>query len=129
MAIQVAAALIIGAIISAAGGVAGGIFTSQDVEAAQNEARRLANMKRDDELKWKNTQERLSKSKLRLEQKRLGFQREAELFGRKERGLERGMLAREKSVANTMGLINSNQAMRGNFLNFFQRGSAGRRVA
>ena len=122
MPIGTAAALIISAIIAGATTVTSSVISSKDAEEAQNEGRRLGNMKRNDELGWQKTQARLGRAKL-------AFQKKEATELRKERGLDRGIAARDKQQANMMGLINSKEVLKSNFLNFFQRPVAGRRAA
>jgi len=113
--------IVVGAALTLAGTLTSAAIESGDIEEAQNEARRLANLKRDDDLRWQDIQDRLGRARIGLGKKELAFRKREAGELRKERGLERGMLAREKHEAKMMGLVNSNQVLRSNFLQMMQR--------
>ena len=117
-------ASIIAAVVAVAGTITSAAISSSDADDAQKEGKKLANIKREDELRRERENKRLNNAELRLRKKELGYQREAELYDRKERGLERGMISREKHSANMMNLVNSNEVLKSNFLNIFQRRGA-----
>ena len=113
---------IIAAIIAAGAAITTTALNNSATEDAQNEARRLANIRRQDELAMANDGKKMTKARLRLDKKRLQYERDAELFGRKERTLERGTQARESYLGKQLGMINSNDALRMQYANLFKRG-------
>lgn len=113
---------IIAAIIAAGATVTTTALNNSATEDAQNEARRLANIRRQDELAMGDANKKLTKAQLRLQKKQVQYQRDAELFGRKERSLERGIQARESYLGKQLGMINSNDALRMQYANLFKRG-------
>ena len=128
MSISVGAAAIIGALIAAIGtGVSSGI-SSADAEKALSEGRKLAFLRREDELSYKKSQERLDRLRLR-QQKNLTesqLKQEKELAGAQlgQRKEEFGFTQRQTQFSNALGLLNSNETMRNNFAGLFQTGRA-----
>ena len=120
---------LLGAVVTFVGGMIGDSLESSDIEDARNEARAMETLRRKDEQARIAATERMEKARLGLSREQLMFQKREAKESRKERAYDRGVTARDKQNATMMGLINSNQAMRGNFLNFFQRRTTGRRSA
>jgi len=114
--------IIIAAIIAAGAAIITTVLSNSATEDAQNEAKKLANIRRQDELKVNDDNMRLSKAGLRLQKKQLQYQRDAELYGRKERSFERGQAARESYLGKQLSLVNSNDALRMQYVNLFKRG-------
>ena len=120
--VATAVGVIIAAVIGAGAAVTTTALNNSATEDAQNEARRLANIRRQDELAMGNDGKKMTKARLRLDKKRLQYERDAELFGRKERTFERGTQARESYLGKQLGMINSNDALRMQYANLFKRG-------
>jgi len=112
---------IIAALIAAAGGIISGVMMNKETEKAQQEARAISNRDREDSLFLNGENLKLSKAQHELNKKQVAYARDAELYGRGERGLERGMAARENNFAKSLALVNSNDALRTSFLNNWTR--------
>jgi len=115
-----------GAIIAA---ILGGVITlwatseqNKAVESTNKKAEGYYNLERQDALKTTEENKRLSKERLRLEKLGLQFQRDADLYGRKEREYERGKGARENKFAQTLSFINYNDQIRNNYVNMWKGG-------
>jgi len=121
MAIGAGVAAIIAALIGAGVSIGTGVASNSQSDKAQREARRLANIRRQDELMMFEENKKLTKEQLKLQKQQIGFNRDAELYERKERGLERGMAARENSFNKSLSLLNGNETLRANFLNNWRR--------
>ena len=119
-------ASIIGAVVALATTITGAAISSSDTEDAQNEARRLNERGRQDALDLNDRKEKLEKARIGIEKKRLSYGRIEAEKSRKERGLERGIAARDKQQASMMGLVNSNEVLKSNFLNMWQRQRGGK---
>lgn len=112
---------IISAIIAAGGILVSTLLNNAAVEDANQEGLRLANISRNDKLKLEADNKKLSETELRLRKKRLGYEREAELFGRAERAEERGYVRRERFFDKQIGLLNRNDAMRNQLVNVWRK--------
>jgi len=99
--------------------------TNKQIDAtnfANAKAEKYYNLERQDNLAIQKANEKLSKEQLRLQKLSLQYQRDAELYGRKERGLERGMAARENKFAQTLSFLNANDQIRNNYVNIWRGG-------
>ena len=117
-----AAAVIIAAIVAAGASVTAAALNNSATDKANTEAKKLAMLNRQDQFKLHEDQQNLSKAQLRLQKKGLLYQRDADLFGRKERALERGYTMRQNDFNKQLDLINRNDNMRAHLASIWKGG-------
>lgn len=115
------AAAIIAGIFAVGGTLLSSYFTSQEVDDAQNESLRLANISRQDKLKIDEANEKLNWYQVRQRDKELAFQKAEAEAGRKERKEISDYNMRMDQFNNALGFINSSDTLRGNFLSLMKR--------
>jgi len=99
--------------------------TNKQIDAtnsANAKAEKYYNLERQDSLAISKANERIATEKNRINKLALQYQRDADLYGRKERGLERGMIARENKFAQTLSFLNANDQIRNNYVNIWRGG-------
>ena len=112
---------LLGAVVTFVGGMIGDSLESQDILDAQNEARAMEALRRKDEQARIVATERMEKARLGLSREGLMFQKAEAKESRKERAYERGYAARENQFGKVMGMLNSQEVLKSNFLNHFTR--------
>jgi len=116
-----ALATLLGAVVTFIGGMVGDSLESQDLEHAQREARAMEALRRKDEQARIAATERMEKARLGLSKEQLMFQKREAKESRKERAYDRGVTARENQFGKVMGMLNSQEVLKSNFLNNFMR--------
>jgi len=116
-----AIATLLGAVVTFIGGMIGDSLESQDIQDAQNEARIMEAQRRRDEQARLAATERMDKARLGLSREALMFEKREAKESRKERAYERGVAARENQLGRVMGMLNSQEVLKSNFLNHFMR--------
>lgn len=118
-------ATIVGAIIAIAGTVISAAISSSDSAEAQNEGRALAERKRNDDIAYRRSQERLDNLRLKQRKTEARMQSRAEKERLKQRKKEFAFTERETFFNKQMGMLNSSETMRSNFVNtLFKRRAA-----
>ena len=112
---------LLGAVVTFIGGMIGDSLESADIQDAQNEARIMEAMRRKDEQARIASTERMEKARLGLSREQFMFQKKEAKESRKERAYERGAVARENQLGRVMGMLNSQEVLKSNFLNHFTR--------
>jgi len=118
-----AAALIVGAIIAAAGGVASSVMMGKSQDRAMAESRGLANIQRSDVLADRAASEKLAREQLSLSAKQqkeqmafaregFAFQKEQAAQAQKEREQATSASQKKETYGNALALLNSNIALR-----------------
>jgi len=110
------AAAIIAGVFAVGGIITSSAINSKDVEGAKEESLKLANISRADKLKLDATNEKLTKYQLRQRDRELAFQKSEAAQGKKEREVDRNYNMQQTQFNNALGFINSNDALKGNFL-------------
>lgn len=123
-----AIATLLAAIIGGGVSLYAGSKQNDAYESAQDEARRLAEIQRKDQLKINAENEKLSKAQLklqkaqqRLQEKQFGFQKEEMLY---QRGIGEKQMAEQKKqsqFSNSLSLINANDALRQRLVSVWRR--------
>ena len=118
------AGIIIAALIAVGGTIASTTITSSDNENARNEARGLSRTKRQDDLNWQKSQDRLN-TLILAQRKREGRAKErAQRAQLKQREKEFAFQESESFFGKQMGMLNSSEVMRNNFANNLFRKAA-----
>jgi len=117
-----AAAIIIAAAITAGTTITAAVMNSNDTEDAQNEARKLANISRGDDLSYKANQEKMTKMQLGLQKKQFAWQQTESVKDRAERSGVRAYEQKENSFNSLLNLVNTQSTLRNNFYSLSQRG-------
>jgi len=116
-------ATILGALIGGGGSIASSLLTAEEMDEANNEARKLSKIKRQDELRWQRSRERLENMTLRQRKREARMQQQESRSNRAQRQKEFASQEREGFFNKQMGMLNSSEAMRNNFANNFRRGA------
>jgi len=113
--------VIIGAVIAAGASIVGSAVNASQVDDYNKMGERLANQKRQDELKMQEENNKLNRYGLRTQ--RMGLRQQKKEFkqGVKERESDRQYGRRQQSFANTMGMVNQNANLRSTFMNAMTR--------
>lgn len=114
-------AAIIAGVVAVGGAITSAVISSNDAEDAKNESLKLANISRQDKLKLDATNEKLEKYRLRQRDRELAFQKSEAAQGKKEREIERNYNMQQTQFNNSLGFINSNETLKGNFLSLLKR--------
>lgn len=115
-------ATIIGAVIAAGAAIIGTAVNNQQVDEYNAMGERLANLKRQDELKLQEENARMNRMGMRQRKKEFKWTQGEADKDRKERKGEREYGKRQQGYANTMGMVNSNAQLRSVFMNTMTRG-------
>ena len=115
----------IGAVIAAVVGIGSviicGVMDSQDADEANRVGLQLANIKRQDDQKVNDANERLSKMGLRHQKDTLNFKKKEARLDRKEREKDRQYGKRERFKAGELDFVNKNAQSRQLFRNSVRR--------
>lgn len=112
-----AGATIVSAIFGAGGKLLGSYFTSKDMDEAKAESKAIYEQERADNLRRK-------KEANRLNQLNINYQKMQDRLARKERKETREYGMRENQFQKQIGLMNSNEGLKSNYLNFITRKAA-----
>ena len=115
---------IIGAVIAATGTITSSAISSADADRARTEGRRLAKIKREDELNFNKANDRLQRLGLAQRRREARMQSQESRATRKQREEEFEFTKQQTGLQTTLGIINGNQAMRQNFASLFNRRAA-----
>jgi TolA-binding protein len=115
------AAAIVAAILAVGGVIVSAAISSSDTKDAQNEARELSKVKRQDDLNFQRSQERLEKLTLAQRKREARMQNEESRKNREQREKEFAFGQRESFFDKQIGMLNSSEVMRSNFANNFRR--------
>lgn len=114
-------AAIIGAVISVTTSITSAAVNAKKTREANSEGLRLANIKRQDEMKIRESNEKLNKWEQRFKKKQLDFQKSEARKDRTERGEEKGYNRRRQFFADSLNIVNQNPAARENFMSVLRR--------
>lgn len=103
---------IIGAVVAIGTAVIGGVVNSQDIDKANTIGLRLANIKRQDELKVQEAKEKMDLLGLRHQKNVFKFQKKEAGLNRKEREKDRQYTKRERFKADSLDFVNKNAQSR-----------------
>lgn len=117
-------ATIIAAILGVGGTVISSVLSAAEMDEAQNEARELSKTKRQDELRWQRSRERLENMTLRQRKNEARMQQQEARKTRAQRQKEFAFGQRESFFNKQMGMLNSSENMRSNFANNLFRRAA-----
>ncbi len=112
---------VIGAVVAIGGAIISGVMSSQDTEEVNRVGLQLANIKREDDLKIQEANERMNKLGLEQRKKEFGFQRKEARLDRAEREKDRQYGKREKFKADNLDFVNKNAQSRQLFKNSVRR--------
>jgi hypothetical protein len=120
----IAAAIIglIGAAVAVGGSIYGSEVASDDMASAQKEAKRLADIRRKDELAIKEANERITSQQLKLQNKQFTWQKSESKKDRAERSGIRAYQAKQNSYQDMTNLVNTNDSLRNSLFQRSQRG-------
>lgn len=116
-----AAQIIVGAVIAAAGAIFAAILGSSDSDDARKEASDLAERKRQTDLRIQASQERMAELQLQQRKRESRMQARAESKRLKQTEKEFASTERTEFFNKQMGMLNSSEVMRSNFANNFRR--------
>lgn len=91
------------------------------LKEAQEEARKLAEIRRQDDLKLAADNKVLNEKYLKLKKEGFAFEKREARLGRAERAEERGYARRERTFDKQFSILNRNDAMRNNLVNIWRR--------
>jgi hypothetical protein len=114
-----AIAAIIAAVIGAAVTIGTTVANNQDIEAANEEGLRLANQSREDQQEITTNNMKIANMNAELQKSRLGFEVGEAARNREERAEDKSYVKRQNYLANSMNMVNQNQAMRESLLNIW----------
>ncbi len=114
-------AAIIGGVVAIGTAVTSAVITSNDAEDAKNEAKKLANIRRQDELKYADESDRVAKIRLGLDRQKTAFEMSEAKKDRAERREATEYAKQQNAFNQTIGILNNNDAMRANYLSLMKR--------
>ena len=114
-----AIAIIIAAVVGASVTIGTTVANNQDIAEANEEGFKLANQSREDQKEITTNNMKIANMNAELQKGRLGFEVGEAARNREERAQDKSYAKRQNDFANSVNMVNQNQAMRDSLLNIW----------